>query len=465
MKQNPISTNRGQSGLSFHWPYFSAPLVILLTLAIQVSPYIRGASITEKVKQHAQTQYSELEALYYHLHSNPEISFKEAQTSKHLVSALSPLGFEITENVGGHGFVAILKNGPGPVVLLRADLDALPVKEETGLPYASQIRTLNDDGNEVSVMHACGHDIHMTVFVGTAQQLAKTRKQWSGTLIMIGQPAEEKGAGARAMLEDGLFQRFPLPDFCLALHVNAGMPAGTIGYVPGYALANVESVDITMRGVGGHGAWPHTTKDPIVLAAQTIMALQTIVSREIPATESAVVTVGSIHGGTKHNIIPNEVKLQLTLRSYTDEVRNQTIASIERIVHGMALAAGVPEDKLPIVTRIDQFTPSTYNDPELTNRLARVFQASLGEDRVIQTEPVMGGEDFGRFGRTEHQLPICIFWLGSVAPSILAEAKEKGEAPPSLHSSLYYPQPEPTIKTGVIAMTLAALELLGPKTN
>ena len=465
MKQYQISKNRNNGTPKSHLQPILLSSLVLVAQVILMSLTVSAASIEEEVMREAQSQYPELKSLYYHLHANPELSFHEEQTAKRLVATLSPLGFEITENVGGHGFVAILKNGPGPVVLIRADLDALPVTEETGLPYASQIRTLNDDGNEVGVMHACGHDIHMTVFIGTAQQLAKLKNEWSGTLIMIGQPAEEKGAGARAMLEDGLFQRFPLPDYCLALHVNAGMPAGTIGYVPGYALANVESVDITMRGVGGHGAWPHATKDPIVLAAQTIMALQTIVSREIPPTEAAVVTVGSIHGGTKHNIIPNEVKLQLTLRSYTDEVRKKTITSIERIVQGMALAAGVPEDKLPSVTRQDQFTPSTYNDPELALRLATVFQKALGENRVEQTEPVMGGEDFGRYGRTEHKLPICIFWLGSVDPSILEAAAKSGETPPSLHSSRYHTLPEPTITTGVSAMTLAALELLDPKTD
>ncbi|MDA7644907.1 amidohydrolase [bacterium] len=465
MNKNPISMDRNKGTKKAHLKPISARLFVLVAPALVFALTVSAASIKEEVLREAQSQYAELESLYYHLHANPELSFHEEQTAKRLVSTLSPLGFDITENVGGHGFVAVLKNGPGPVLLIRADLDALPVTEETGLPYASQVRTLNDDGSDVGVMHACGHDIHMTVFIGTAQQLAKLKNQWSGTLIMIGQPAEEKGAGARAMLEDGLFQRFPLPDYCIALHVNAGMPAGTVGYVPGYALANVESVDITMRGVGGHGAWPHATKDPIVLAAQTIMALQTIVSREIPPTEAAVVTVGSIHGGTKHNIIPNEVKLQLTLRSYTDEVRKKTITSIERIVQGMALAAGVPEDKLPSVTRSDQFTPSTYNDPELALRLAKVFQEALGENRVEQTEPVMGGEDFGRYGRTEHKLPICIFWLGSVDPSILETAAKKGETPPSLHSSRYHPQPEPTITTGVSAMTLAALELLGPKTD
>ena len=424
-----------------------------------------AATLKDEVREQTNKNYPALENLYYHLHTHPELSFHEEQTAKRLCSELTPLGFEITQQIGGHGFVALLKNGEGPTLLIRTDLDALPVTEETGLSYASTVRTINDIGIDVGVMHACGHDIHMTAFVGTAQLLASLKDQWTGTLIMIGQPAEEKGAGARAMLEDGLFERFPLPDYCLALHVNAGMPAGTVGYVPGYALANVESVDITMQGVGGHGAWPHTTKDPIVMAAQTIMALQTIVSREIPPTEAAVVTVGSIHGGTKHNIIPDEVKLQLTLRSYTDEVRQKTISSIERIVRGMAFAAGVPEDKLPTVTRSDQFTPSTYNDPELTMRLAKVFQKTFEADQVSQMEPVMGGEDFGRYGRTKHKRPISIFWLGAAPPSVLQEAADKNQTPPSLHSSKFYPLPKPTILTGVRAMTHAAIDLLSSTTK
>lgn len=438
------------------------PLLTLLSFAVLlqlVSQRPLSAANSEALRS-AENQYADLERLYYHLHTHPELSFHEEATSQRLIKELRPLGFKITTNVGGHGFVAVMSNGEGPTLLLRTDLDALPVTEETGLPYASETRTVNEHGVEVGVMHACGHDVHMTVFVGTAQALARSRDRWSGTVVMIGQPAEEKGAGARAMLEDGLFERFPRPDYCLALHVNAGMPAGTIGYVPGYALANVESVDILLRGIGGHGAWPHATKDPIVLAAQTIMALQTIVSREIPPTEAAVVTVGSIHGGTKHNIIPNEVKLQLTLRSYTDEVRNQTLSSIRRIVSGLALASGVPEDKLPVVTTQDLYTPSTYNDPALTQRLAKNFQETLGPDRVLEMEPVMGGEDFGRYGRTQEKIPICIFWLGSVDPKVISAAEAQGEALPSLHSSRYYPLPKPTIVTGVATMTEAAINLL-----
>jgi len=288
------------------------------------------------------------------------------------------------------------------------------------------------------------------------------KDRWQGTLVMIGQPAEEKGSGARKMLADGLFTRFPKPDYCLALHVKADLPAGSLGYIEGYALGNVDSVDITIRGVGGHGAWPHKTKDPIVLAAQTVLALQTIVSREIAPGEPAVVTVGSIHGGTKHNIIPDEVQLQLTLRSYTDEVRAQTIAAIKRMTRGLAEAAGVPEDRLPIVTLQEQeFTPATYNDPALTSRLAGAFKNWFSETNVQQVKPVMGGEDFSEYGRTADKIPICMFWLGAVKPELMQESEKTGKPLPSLHSSQFAPLPEPTIKTGVNAMTAAVLELAG----
>jgi amidohydrolase len=278
---------------------------------------------------------------------------------------------------------------------------------------------------------------------------------------LIGQPAEERGGGARAMLADGLFTRFPRPGHCLALHVSADLPAGSVGYTEGFALANVDSVDITVRGLGGHGAYPHTTKDPVVLAAQTVLGLQTIVSRELPPIEPAVITVGSIHGGTKHNIIPDEVLLQLTLRSYSDEVRQQTIAAIQRMTRGLALAAGLPEERMPVVKVSDEFTPATYNDPALTQRLSGVFRHWLGEGNVVPRKPQMGGEDFGRYGRTEHKVPICIYWLGSVNPETVKQALKTGQALPSLHSPFFAPVPEPTIKTGITTMTAAVLELMG----
>jgi hippurate hydrolase len=407
-------------------------------------------------------EFPALEQLYRELHTSPELSFHEEKTAARVAAELKNLGIEVTSRVGGHGLVGVLRNGAGPTVLVRTDLDALPVKEETGLAYASRVRTTNDAGAEVSVMHACGHDIHMTSLVGAARMLSQFREGWSGTVVFIGQPAEERGAGARAMLADGLFTRFPKPSACLALHVSADMAAGSVGVVEGYVLANVDSVDVTIRGAGGHGAWPHKTKDPIVLAAQTVMALQTIVSREKDPLDSAVVTVGSIHGGTKHNIIPDDVKLQITVRSFTDDVRAQSLDAIRRIARGQALSAGVPENRLPVVTVLDEeFTPACFNNPELARKLRGVFIRGLGEAKVLAPRPRMGGEDFSEYGRTPDKIPVCLFWLGSVEPERVAESERTGKPLPSLHSNLYRPVPEPTIKTGVTAMTLAVLELLG----
>ena len=397
--------------------------------------------------------------LYKDLHQNPELSYKEFKTSKKLSLILQELGYEVTNGVGGNGVVALLKNGEGKTVMLRADMDGLPVKEKTGASYASKTKTINDDGQEVYTMHACGHDIHMTVLIGAAQYLMKNKSNWKGTLMLILQPAEEVSGGARNMIQDGLFTRFPRPDYNLALHVSSGLEAGKVGYLPGWAMANVDSVDITVKGLGGHGAYPHTTKDPIVLSAQIISQLQTIVSRQIAPTDPAVVTVGSIHGGTKHNVIPNEVKLQLTLRSYTDEVRNSTISSIKRIVRGAAISAGFPEELYPTVTIKDEYTPAVFNNPQLVEKLKISFQKSLGKNNVKKVSPVMGGEDFGMFGRVEPIIPTALFWLGSVNKNVYEKALRDDIVLPSLHSDLFLPDAEPTIETGVKAMTGAALDL------
>ena len=397
--------------------------------------------------------------LYKDLHSNPELSYKEFETSKKLSLILEELGYEVTNGVGGNGVVALLKNGEGKTVMLRADMDGLPVEEKTGASYASRTKTLNDEGREVFTMHACGHDVHMTVLIGAAQYLIQNRSDWSGTLMLILEPAEEVSGGARNMIKDGLFTRFPRPDFNLALHVSSGMEAGKVGYLPGWAMANVDSVDIIVKGLGGHGAYPHTTKDPIVLSAQIISQLQTIVSRQIAPTDPAVVTVGSIHGGTKHNVIPNEVKLQLTLRSYTDEVRNATISSIKRIVRGAAIAAGFPEELYPTVTLKDEYTPAVFNNPQLVEKLKVSFENSLGKDNVKKVSPVMGGEDFGMFGRVEPIIPTALFWLGAVNKNIYEKAIREDIVLPSLHSDLFLPDAEPTLETGVKAMTGAALDL------
>ena len=423
----------------------------------------KSGKLHDEIKARASQEYAMLEQLYQHLHRNPELSFHEEKTAARMAAELTQAGYAVTAGVGKHGVVGVLKNGAGPTVLIRTDLDALPVTENTGVEYASKVRVHDEQNNDVGVMHACGHDVHMTTFIGTARLLSQLKNQWRGTLVFLGQPAEERGGGARAVLSDGLFTKFPKPDFCVAWHVASELPAGTVGYCEGYALANVNSVDITIRGVGGHGAYPHTTKDPVVMAAQTIIALQTIVSREMKPIDPAVVTVGSIHGGTKHNIISDEVQLQLTVRSYSDQAKAQTLKSIERICKGVAIAAGVPENRMPIVKVADEFTPSTYNNPALVKKMAASMQAILGADKVMAKEPVMGGEDFGEYGRTAEKIPIAILWLGAIAPERVQESLRTGQSLPSLHSSQFAPLPEPTIKTGVTAMTAAVLDLLKGK--
>ncbi len=440
--------------------------MILLLAMLNFSGHAQNnTSARQLIDQRLSQEQSRLLELYKHLHTHPELSFQEEKTSARVAEALRSAGYEVTTGVGRYGVVGVLPNKSGPTVLIRTDMDALPVKEQTGLPYASTVTARDPQGNEVPVMHACGHDMNMTCVLGAASVLAQMKDQWHGTLIVIGQPAEERGGGARAMLADGLFTRFPRPDFCLALHDDAELPTGAIGYTLGYALANVDSVDITIHGVGGHGAYPHKTKDPVVLAAQIVLALQTIVSREVAPGEPAVVTVGSIHGGSKHNIIPDEVRLQLTVRSYTDEVRQQTIEAIKRIVRGQALAAGIPEDHLPEVKLEDDFTAATYNDPELSEKLAGVFKRLFGDSNVIKKKPTMGGEDFGEYGRTEAKIPIFMFFVGGVDPEVLKNSQRTGKPLPSLHSPLWAPLPEPTIKTGVTAMSAAVLDLIGQGTK
>lgn len=412
------------------------------------------------LQQAVDKDYPYLKHLYEYYHAHPELSFHEQQTAARMAQELRAIGFEVTERVGGTGVVGVLENGEGPVILVRADMDALPVTEETGLPYASTVVAQDDSGQQVGVMHACGHDVHMTVWAGAARQLVRLKDNWSGTIVFIGQPAEERGGGARDMLADGLYERFPLPDFALALHCSATLPAGSIGHRSEYALANVDMMDITIKGEGGHGAYPHTTKDPVMLASRIVVALQTIVSREISPLEPAVVTVGSIHGGTKGNIIPNEVKLELTMRSYTDEVRQAIIEKIERICRGVAISAGLTPEQYPVIQLREEFTPAAYNDPALSARMQQAFIQALGAEQVVEVAPVMAGEDFSRYGRTEEEVPCFIFWLGTVPPEDAAAA-ERGETTlPSLHNSKFAPLPEPSIKTGVVAMTTAVLNLL-----
>jgi amidohydrolase len=442
-------------------------LLLLESVCLAALAWAQQPSLDELINR----QLPSLVATYKSLHAAPELSHYEAKTSALIASQLRALGYTVTEHVGkyppghpqwvGYGVVAVMKNGAGPTVLVRTELDALPVEEKTGLPYASKVRAKNDAGEEVGVMHACGHDIHMTTLLGTAKMLAELKDHWQGTVMLIGQPAEETINGAEAMLADGLYSRFPKPDYCLALHDTPGLEAGKVGYTPGYALASSTSVDVILRGVGGHGSAPEATKDPIVEASEFIMALQTIVSREKSPFDPAVVTVGSIHGGSRYNIIPDEVHLQLTVRTYKEDVRQRILASLARIAQGVALAEDIPADRAPIVKASDtEYTPAMYNDPALTERLARVLEKALGPENVVKLPPIMASEDFGRFGLEGHQIPICDFSLGAVDPVKFRESKRTGKPIPSLHSSLWAPLPEPTIRTGVKAMTSAVLDLM-----
>lgn len=413
---------------------------------------------SQEIQRRVASDYGNLSGLYRDLHTHPELSLQETQTAARLATEMRAAGYEVTEKVGGTGLVCILKNGSGPTVLIRTDLDALPVEEKTGLPYASAVRAKDREGKDVSVMHACGHDMHMTCWVGTARVLAGMKDRWHGTLIFLGQPAEEVGAGAKAMMADGLFTRFPKPDYALAMHCTPVLPHGEIGYVEGPALANVDTVDITVLGRGGHGAAPHTTVDPIVLAARIVLDLQTIVSREKDPLEPAVVTVGSIHGGTKHNVIPNEVKLQLTVRSYKDSVRKDLLDGISRIAKADAMGARAPE---PVIKVSDtQNTPAMVNDIELTRRTVAKLREALGTEKVTAAAPWMAGEDFSRYSRAG--VPIFMFFLGTQAPERIAEAaRPDGKPLPSLHSDQFAPVPEPTIKTGVLGMSVAVLGIVG----
>ncbi|WP_454599220.1 amidohydrolase [Qipengyuania sp. SM2507] len=403
----------------------------------------------------------DLMELYRDLHANPELSFEEHETAAKLARRMRDLGFEVTEGVGQTGVVSVMRNGDGPVVLLRADMDGLPVVEQTGLPYASTQTATPASGVTTGVMHACGHDTHMAAFIGAAQLLAERKDGWQGTLVMILQPAEELGLGALAMLEDGLYTRFPKPDYAIAFHDAAQFPAGMIGYSPGFALANVDSVDITVPGVGGHGAYPHTTKDPVVLASSIVMKLQTLVSRESSPLDPAVVTVGSFHAGAKHNIISDEAKLQLTVRSYSDASRKLLLDGIARIARGEAMAAGMPEDKMPVVTVEDPYTPSTYNDPDFTETVMTHFRTRFGDQRVMQVPSVMGGEDFGQFRRAApDDVESLIFWVGGVPQEQIDKAAAGEGSLPSLHSPFWAPDAEKVIATGAEGLASAALTLM-----
>src|SRR5438477_10331315 len=417
----------------------------------------------------ADAELPSLLGIYRDLHSHPELSGYEERTAASVAKELRAAGCQVTEHLGkyensklkGYGVVGVMKNGDGPTVLVRTDMDALPVEEDTGLPYASKVVAKNDEGKDVHVMHACGHDVHIAALIGVARVLAKLKGQWHGTIVFVAQPAEELGTGARALLKDGLYEKFGKPDFALGFHDKADLETGRVGVTEGYATANVDSVDVNVRGVGGHGAYPHKTKDPIVLAAEIINAWQTIASRENNPVDPVVITVGSIHGGTKHNIIPDEVKMQLTVRTYKKEVREKVLAAIERIAKDCATAFGLPTDKLPEVHVLQaEFDPATYNNPDLTKRVAAALKTALGNDNVVTKDPSMGAEDFSEYSLPEHSIAALMFTVGAVDPAKLAASKKTGVSLPSLHSSKFAPVPEPTVRTGIVGMTTAVLELM-----
>lgn len=454
----------------------------LLAATILASAF--SAAHANDLQDAVDADYNYIFDLYKHFHANPELSFKESASAARMVSELEPLGFEVTEGLGdawtkkkakaevgevldgvaGYGLMAVMKNGEGPTVWLRADMDALPLEEKTGLPYASTVTAVDYRGQTAPVMHACAHDSHMAILIGTARRLAEMKDQWSGTLVLVGQPAEEIGLGAMAMLEDGLYKQFGKPDYVLATHTSGWDPAGVIAYTSGFALANVDSVDIYVKGIGAHGSAPQMGKDPIVIGAQIVNALQTLVSRELDPLDSGVVTVGAFQAGYKHNIIPDQAHLQITVRSYKDDVREKLLAGIERIAIAQARSAGLPENLMPEVVIEKDYTPSTYNDPEMTARVMAAIGASVGEEKVRERAPSMGGEDFSRFHRETGDVPTLIFWTGGQDPKAYEAARDgKAPPPPSNHSPFFAPQPEPALKLGVQAMTAGALELLGGK--
>ncbi|MFC1537529.1 amidohydrolase [Gemmatimonadota bacterium] len=434
-------------------------LAIISNVTLGTSAILAG-----DIDKDVQKMLPELVSFYKYTHSHPELSYYEKETSERLATELEKIGFEVTTPIGkypdlnliSYGVVAVMKNGSGPVVLVRSDIDALPILEKTGVDYASTMKQTGESGKQEPVMHACGHDMHQTILLGTARLLTEMKERWSGTLILIGQPAEERGGGVRAMLAGGLYEKWPVPDYALAEHVDPSLEAGQVGYCPGFAMASIDMVDITIYGVGAHGARPHQGIDPIVIASQIVNSLQTLVSRSINPVETGVVTVGSFHGGSKHNIISDEVNLQLTVRSFKEDVRKILLDGIERIAANTARANGMPEDRLPVIhNRKQEFFPVLYNDPQLVERSVKAFKSSLGEDRVIRILPTTGGEDFSEFGRTEHKVPIFLYRVGTAPPG--SEPNNR----PGLHSALFIPEVEPTISTGVTSMTAAVLELMG----
>jgi hippurate hydrolase len=437
-----------------------------LVLAAAAMPVAAQSSAAQAgLAASAERQLPALTETYKHLHRNPELSGHEEETAAFVGGELRKLGYTVTEHVGKYedgtqalGVVAVMENGAGPRLLMRTELDALPVEEKTGLDYASHVKTINAQGQQVSVMHACGHDLHMTVLLGAARELAQRKSEWHGTLMLIGQPAEESVGGAQAMLADHMYERFGRPDFVLSEHDTNDVAAGSIAIKGGPLLASATTISVTIRGIGGHGSAPQSGKDPIVLAAEFVLVAQTIVSRQIDPQQPAVLTVGTIHGGTRSNIIPDEVTLGLTLRTYSPVVRDQILADVRRTANGLAEAYGIPEDRMPTVT-VTESTPATFCDPALAERLRAAATAALGKDRVLEARAVMGSEDVGLFS-LDGKIPAVMYWLGAADANKLEESLKSGVPLPSLHSPLFAPVYEPAIKTGVTAMTAMALDLL-----
>ena len=430
--------------------------IILIVPFILISSFI---SKNNNFENFIETEIPYLRELYIDIHKNPEISLMEKETSIKLANELRKVGFEVEENFGGYGIVGILKNGEGPTILYRTDMDALPMEEKTGLPYASKVITKNIDGNDVGTMHSCGHDMHMTVWTGTARALVDRKSEWNGTIIMIGQPAEEIGAGAAMMLNAGLYEKYPIPDYGIALHASPTIPSGKVGFGKGYIMANTESVDIKIFGQGSHGAVPHMSIDPIVTASMIVMELQTIVSRNLNPLDDAVITVGSIKGGTKHNIIPDEVNLQLTIRTYKEEVRNLIHKRIKEICNGIAASMGLDESRWPKIIMPEQYTPANYNDELLIDIMTNVSNSIIGKENVVTVEPQMVGEDFARYGSTKENIPTAMYWLGTVPKERMDKYNAGEYALPALHSPFYYPEIDNTIRTGVKVSTESLIEL------
>jgi hippurate hydrolase len=438
-------------------------LALVLLLLIIPKAVGQRENLDERILKLINTETDQYRRIYRDLHKNPELSTMEFETSGKMAEELKSIGFDVTSGVGGTGVVGIFNNGEGKVIMLRTDMDALPVIENSGLDFSSRVLVKDASGKESPAMHACGHDLHMAVWLGTLKTLIALKSDWKGTIVAVAQPAEEISDGSIAMIRDSLFQRFPKPDLALCYHVSAELPAGTIGYFPGPIFAGVSSAEITVYGRGGHGALPHTTIDPVILSASIILDIQTIVSREINPVKPAVITVGAIHGGTRPNIIPDEVRMLLTMRFFDEVVYDQIRMALLRITKGDAVAAGLPEDKMPLVEFENPYTPPVVNDPDLVLKSVEYMKEILGNENLTLVDPAMVAEDFGQYGRTKEKIPIALFWLGGVNQNKYKDHIANGTHLPPLHSSSFVPDFDPAFKCGVSAMTRTVIDLLRNK--